>query len=188
MDFHVAAPDHCNYVEVIFADPASRVLPNADPSSGITIIPTHVSEKYFKECLERVKKHHFKYFQKSFKSYVCRDLVLENYDHKDMKVYRKEVLKADTSKLKTEGTLTCFSRKEKIPYHAFPSTTSIHGIFYTNRLTMRVNNRLYLNFDVEHYPEDDTTLFRIFMNYNHDSNVDAEHATMSVGTLIRSLQ
>ena len=181
---HTTPPEACNVVEVHFIDPDHRT-----PSSIVKdteCIQTCVSEAYFKKCIEFVKPHNLKYFEKSFKSYVCGEVVLENHDHKDMKVYSKHILDIDKSSL-SKGAIVLYCFKEKKPYHAFPSTTSIHSVFYTNRLVLRINHRIYINFDTEFYPEDNTTLYKVFLNYNHDTHVDMEHAFLSMQTILKSL-
>jgi hypothetical protein len=184
------APESCNYIEMLFVDPNTKEFRDSQTDefkSDLDAYDINVSEEFFNTCLSRVKSQHLKYFQKSFKTYVCNDLVLENYDHKEHKVFCKKVLSVNTEHHINKGIITLYVQKEKHPFHAFPSTTSIHSVFYTNRLVLRVNNRLYINFDVQYFPEDKMIVRKVFLNYNHDSNVDLESACSAIQTAISYL-
>lgn len=177
------APDHCNYIEVIFLD---RKKQNAQSvSANENEIKINVSDEYFSECMAKIKRSNYKYFQKSFKTYVANDnLYLENAGHQDLKVYSKDILKVTNNE---DNTLSLFCHRDKKPYHVFPSTTKMYSVYYTNRLTFRISNRIYMNFDVQYYFEDKTEVKKIFINYNHDHNVDLDHMTMSLEATIKNL-
>lgn len=169
-------PDNCNYVEIMFTDP------NITQSS--TKIETSLSETIFSEYLSKIRRHHrFKHFPKSFKTYINGDVHMENTGHEDIKVYTKTVQDVCLS----TNYVTVFFNKEKKPYHAFPSTSNLHAVYYTNRLSFRVNNRLYLNFDIRKYPDDLTETRHMFLNYNHDSNVDTENITLMINNVLNTL-
>jgi hypothetical protein len=173
--------DMCNYIEIVFLDP-SKYQERSNVS--IDVIDTDVSDEFFTKCMERVKSFNYKYFQKSFKTYVSKDLYLENMGHQDIKVYGKTIISVDNT---VPGKVTLSCHKEKKPYHAFPSTTTLHAVYYTNRLTFRINNRLYINFDVVQHTETKDSMKRVFVNYNHDVNVDMEHITGSLENVMKTL-
>lgn len=173
-------PEHCNYIEIVFIDPK-----NINSNCKSTNLNIAISEDYFHECMRKVKKQNFKYFQKNFKTYVACNMNLENSGHQDLKVFSKHIESFVVNDAGNAVTLYC--HRDKKPYHAFPSTTKMHDVFYTNRLTFRISNRVYMNFDIQYYAEDATTIRKIFINYNHDQNVDLEHITMSLEVTINSL-
>lgn len=175
-------PDSCNYIEIVLRNINSEII--TDNHNTLKWIDMNVSEDAFAQCLDRIRKHRFKNFQKSFKTYIKADHYLENMEHEDIKVYTRQIVKLDAS---NKAYVKVYMQKEKKPFHAFPSTSKIHSVYYTNRLTFRINNRLFLNFDVLYYPEDQQVVRKVFINYNHDSHVDTEHIQMSLEPILKCL-
>lgn len=182
MDSLSFIPDGCNNIEVLL------VRKHCSEQEHLN---TNIPEAEFNSIIEAI--HHFKYknFHKSFKTYCVGTLSLENTNHEDIKVFSKTTLKVDLepSALKDANGrfAVLYNKKEKKPFHAFPSTTKLHSVFYTNRLIFRVSNRLFINFDVQFHPEDETIVRRIFINYNHDNNVDFDNFYMILTPIIRAI-
>lgn len=66
--------------------------------------------------------------------------------------------------------------RRKIPDVLFPSTNKYDMRRLIRRLTFRMNNRVFLNFQQE--LEDDGVIRRkVFINYNHSSDVDVKETT-----------
>jgi hypothetical protein len=174
----LSMPERANYLEIMFLDPTK---PNS-----LTQIETTLSESAFSDYLSKMKRHQrFKHFSKSFKTYVNAAVHMENTGHEDIKVYTKTVL--DVCPSSSSEYVSVYFNKEKKPYHAFPSTSNLHAVYYTNRLSFRVNNRLYVNFDIRKYPDDLAETRHVFLNYNHDSNVDFENISVMIDNVLKTL-
>jgi hypothetical protein len=100
-----------------------------------------------------------------FTQYVKNDLYYEFYDNsrKDIKTYQKQLISE-------EGDTKTF-RKQKIPYHQFPSTSQLDNIFYIQRVSFCIHFNVYLNFETKIINDRDC-IQRVYMNVNHISDVD----------------
>ena len=170
-------PDRCNCIDVILVEKGG---------SSVEFI-TDVPEARFNALIDSMRPFKYKHFNKSFKSYCVGNLTLENANHEDIKVYSKTTLKSGTVKDAPDRFIVLYNKKEKKPFHTFPSTTKMHAVFYTNRLTFRASNRLFVNFDIQFHPEDNTVIRRVFVNYNHDNNVDIDNFRMSLAPILKAL-
>jgi len=142
-------------------------------NSECQTIQTCISEEYFHNILRRIssKKCPFKYFSKSYKTFIHDDLYLENFENKENNLFSKSLQYFAVDE--KNNYLYTFWKKDKKGFHAFPSTSHMSCIYYTNRLAFRINNRFYLNFDIYRHAQDDKKLYyKIFINVNSDKNVD----------------
>lgn len=171
-------PDRCNNIDVILVE-------NGRSSTEFI---TDIPEARFNTLIDTMRMFKYKHFNKSFKSYCVGNLTLENTNHEEIKVYSKTALKSGTIKDAPDRFVVLYNKKEKKPFHAFPSTTKMHAVFYTNRLTFRASNRLFVNFDIQYHPEDNSVIRRVFVNYNHDINVDIDNFNTSIVPILRALR
>lgn len=161
-----------NYIEIAILEPE---ISNSNPkvNTHFSTFQTCVSETFFNEKLACVaqKKSPYKFFPKSFKTYVYNDLQLENTKNEETNLFSKTIQHYAHDPQKK--LLYMFCKKDKKAFHAFPSTSHMSCIFYTNRLAFRITNRFYLNFDIYRHAQDENTLYyKIFININCDRNVD----------------
>lgn len=152
---------------------------------GLTTIPIGVSESFFHDRLRHIagKNSPYRFFQRTFKSYVYEDLFLENCDTKEgqtFTVYSKKMKHYAFEKDK--GLLHVGYHKKKLPFNAFPSTTKLNNIFLTKRLSFLANSSIYLNFDIVYHMNKDKVIdenaptYKIFVNVNTDKNIDLQNA------------
>jgi len=111
------------------------------------------------------KKHKTKYFSKKYKRYKTYDLVMEcsMSDIKDINIYKQNCISSQNN----DNILSILYKRDKIPYHQFPSTRNLNEIVYIQRLTFRLHNRLFLNFEIKKNM-DNVQFNKIYFNYNHD--------------------
>lgn len=147
-------PDNCNYVEIVLVDRSNPLSLNLEAGAFETLMRSVVGMRYFR---------------KESKSYAVGELTLENMFFEDIRVCSKSIVGADTTH---DGMVVLYYTKEKKPYHAFPSTTSINRVWYTKKLVFRIHNRMYLNFEIQRDANDNSCIRKAYINYNHDSNVD----------------
>ena len=128
--------------------------------------------KMFTSYLTRLRKTPYKYLKKEYKEYVHEDITYENDCNNDIKVYSKYPILAKTL---NDNILGILYTKTKLTILSFPSSLKINTINYVKKLSFRVNNRIYINFEIKLNSLEEKT-YAIYVNYNHDINVDkSEH-------------
>ena len=154
--------------------------------NDLVVFDVNIDEQVFMSKLKRIGSRFHKAFEKTFKCYMHRDMILEDFEEDGVKIYKKDLIVADT-KIASNVLTTCY-KKHKVPFHIFPSTTDINGVFFCKRLTFRISNRLYINFDQHRYPDDPSKVIRkVFVNYNHDDNVDLDNIKLTLDTILQIL-
>jgi hypothetical protein len=128
-----------------------------------------VSEDKINSILKNISKRK-KHFKKEFKVYKHQDMILENYENKSIKVYRLNPVNYNV--LQNEKILKLEYEKQKENYHTFPCTSNINSVYHVKRITFKMNDCLFLNFDSEIYSEKES-IHKIFINYNIDYNKDS---------------
>lgn len=149
------------------------------------VIDINLSKEKFEYMMGVVKRQNWKYFGKSCKMYTHNNLIYENYDYTDIKVYSKEIKEAKMHP--TLDLITLYCIKDKKPFHMFPSTKSIHSIAYVRKLVFRVHNRVYVNFETIKNVENDNIVYKVYINYNHDKNIDQEYMSGVIESTITAL-
>lgn len=133
-------------------------------------VPNVVDECVFATLLQRVKGHHesLPLSQKYFKEYMFRNLALQINDKYDAKVYKLDCKRKETC---PNGVIAVSFNREKASFHTFPSMSHAHSVAYVNAVVFKFHNRVFLNFEEKKH-EDGAVTRRVYINYNHDDNVD----------------
>jgi hypothetical protein len=161
-----------NYIEFVILD-----------GENITDIPDNM----FFKLLNNMKNKGYACFQKHYKEYIYRNMVYENNDKSQIKIYKIALNNHDTLE---NGLKVLIYHKEKLPYHVFPSTTMLHSICYVSKVIFKINNRIYINFEKRKYDSEDSnnvSFNKVFINYNHDDNVDLSNIENALNTCISQL-
>lgn len=162
-----------NYLEIILQQ-----------KENISDIP----DTMFFKLLQKLKTKGHSCFQKQYKEFVYRNMFYENNDKNQIKIYKKHLTTTDN--INNTMKLLVY-HKEKLPYHVFPSTTMIHSISYVSKVIFKVNNRVYINFEKRTYDSDDksnVSFNKIYINYNHDDNVDLTNIEIALNASIQLIQ
>lgn len=171
------ANSHSSYVEFVVLNNSN--VTNAKSNTFCILDVNHPIEQ-FTQMLKRIGKRYHKVFEKSFKCYLYKDLILENYEQNEIKVYKKKF----KNHVVNGSYVTIYYDKHKVPFHVFPSTTQINGVYYCKRLTFRICNRIYINFETQYHSNVDKYVYKIFVNYNHEPNVDIDNIKMMLQTIL----
>lgn len=166
-------PDNCNYVEIALVSQKSESRLVFD-------------QPYDDYLAYLMKIKSIKYFEKEFKCYQFNNMFYENHFHKENKIYTKNFKHVDQTS--DHALAICYCEKEKHPFHAFPSTKSISNTCYVKRLTFRIHNRLYLNFETQFYPKNNSYVRKIYLNYNHEHLVDKTLIEENIKRIISTLK
>lgn len=133
-------------------------------------IDVSMSVNEFLETLKKVKtKCNIKPFNKSYKVYAKDDLYMEAEKDSEIRVFQKNgVFLSDVH----NKVLSLFYIRNKIPMHNFPSTTKMNSVYYVDSTIFRIHNRVFLNFECQYHPVRERYVYKVFINYNHDTNID----------------
>ena len=141
------------------------------------------SESDFYNIMNKCKSTPYRFFQKDYKEYVYKDLEAQ-YHHEDgIKVARSTLVHYDE---KAKYVVLYFNRQKLTPMN-FPSAIKFEKITYVRKLTFRVNNRIYINFVCSLDDETDLKTYSIYLNYNHEENVDMTSTKKTINECIQML-
>jgi hypothetical protein len=124
-----------------------------------------------------------KYYERKVKQYIKKDLYYEVVlDHKneiaDIRSYSKTC--TDYTFVKPNVLKMVFNKSKK-PIHAFSSSTDINEIIYIKRLTFRISNRVFVNFEIGCSIDTMETKYRnVYINGNFDSDVDYDYINAEI--------
>lgn len=132
-------------------------------------VPDMTAER-FASLLRRAKSHidSLPITHKFYKEYMYRNLLLQINDKFDAKVYASSCKKLDVA---PNGLHVVHYNRDKASFHTFPSRAQAHSVAYVNAMVFKFHNRVFLNFE-EKTHEDGSATRRVYVNYNHDDNVD----------------
>ena len=130
----------------------------------------HKDHKFFKKHYDIYKYQNLEYHiaDEHDKSMVFVENLIDNYKYKKM-IYHGYV-------------------KHNIPTHMFPSTKNIHDKFSVTKYTVKINNRIYLNFEIKKNLVKTSTSYNVNINYNHSNNVDLNNNLIQIKEIIKILQ
>jgi hypothetical protein len=164
-------PSDANFVEII-------VLQDKQDDGYLIAL----SEDRLLELMGLLSNKHLKHFEKKARCYQKDNLTLENSDNQEIKVYSKHLVHTVTH---DKYIVMCY-KKEKLPVHGYPSTSEHHNIYEYKRLTFRVHNRVYINFEVQKH-RDGSLVRKVFINYNHDNTVDTNFIQDNINQVLSML-
>lgn len=171
-----------NYVELVLL--AHKC---ADTTARSYEIDIPVAEFY--EKLKTISKQkNIKYFVKRLKRYRVGEMVLEltpaDGDTSEQRVVLRQT---PASCCVVDKALLCVGYiREKAPLHQFPCTLNLHEVCYVQRLTFRLHNRVYLNFEIQRYI-DGQAVHKAYLNYNHDHGTERSGVAQLLGEYAAAL-
>lgn len=90
--------------------------------------------------------------------------------------------------VRNEHLLTLVFNKEELPLCNYPSTSKSYEKCLDQRLSFKINNRLYLNFSTKQYASDPQKLYHsIFFNYNLSDRLDLTAHVQSIQKIVVEL-
>ena len=165
-----------NYVEYIVYD---------DSNSSELALNTDLSDEQFHHLMSKMSRAPYKYFGKQCKVYYNGSYVYENHDQKEIKTYSKTAI--DYQVDKARSIVKVFYAKDKIPFHTFPASTKMNAVSCIKKITFRVHNRIYINFQFEKLDGSPNYRKKVYINYNHDANLDAAYMDDLLDRSVREL-
>lgn len=126
---------------------------------------------YLLSCIARAQ-HDFKYFQKEYKEYIYNEVIVQNNNNTEIKVYRQ-----NPNFIQYNNNCVCIGyTRNKMTFLNVPSTKNIFDINYVKKLIFRINNRIFINFQINMDSNKEKT-YMVYINYNHEQNIDVDGVT-----------
>lgn len=143
---------------------------------------TDLGKEKFCTLLEKFATSNIKYFQKQYKEYHYGNVVYQNFNNDEIKVTKTTPLES----INISGCLRIGSLKEKLNIINIPSNANVDVVYYVKHLIYRFSSRIYLNMVVKK-DLDGHESYTIFINYNHDHNVDTALVNDSLKKIFKLL-
>lgn len=156
-----------NYLEI-------NVLSNGnfdDVEANPNIIDVNWKKKDFCDMLSRViDSNNFKKpFEKKYRILKHLDLIyIKNISDQKYNLYSLSFIDKEIH----DNFLYLKYKKNNLAIFQFPSTNKINDDYYLNKITFKITNLIYLNFEI--MKKSDTQIFyRVYINFNNDKhNID----------------
>lgn len=156
-----------NYYEFILIKDSNKKI------NELNIYDYNFNKDEFYSILQKINeimsKKSIKPYQREWKEYVHADIYYKNYSNNEIKIYKKTHV--DVEELLGDWILIKSLKTKHSPLN-YSCTTQMFAILYTRCLIYRVNNRIYINFENSWNEKTNKNEYKIYINYNHDNNVD----------------
>lgn len=157
-----------NYYEIYFVKNIQNVC-------SLKKYDIQLTETEFYSRLSRIKPQVYKYFQHEYKEYINNDLAFQYYINTDeTKIYRKQIIDiVENDSTVLFGNVVFGYKKSKLNILNFPSSKEGNqNSSFIKKLIFRVSNRIYINFEISIDSKTTDKNYNIYINYNHDDNID----------------
>jgi hypothetical protein len=165
----------CNYFEFcILGDKKNETEP-------FLSLNTSLSKTMFYNLMYKMMDTPHKYYQKQYQELVIGTTVYQNNKNEDMNTF--SIL---TNDVRVYDKVAAFAHnKSKLSILSLPSTRNIYKEALIKKLTFRVTNRVFVNF--EHGDQNDIRYYRVTLNYNHDKDVDTTGVIKAIDNVLSLL-
>ena len=138
---------------------------------GTSQYQTDIGKTQFEAALKTLSRRNIKHFQKSYKEYKYGDIVYHNHSNEETHVHRS----VPTGVAYANGVLELAYQRQKLSIINVPALAAVDDVLYVKHLVFKISNRTFIN-AVAKKDTDGQTTYTIYINYNHDLNVDTEVA------------
>jgi hypothetical protein len=137
---------------------------------GMNVYKVDLGLEKFTSILKLMStREDLKFFQKSYKEYNYGDIIYQNYDNTETRVFRKVPI----SSVYDNHVLKVACQRQKLSIINVPSNTAYKEIYTVNHLIFRITNRIFLNMLVKRSSgAANHVSYSVYVNYNHDDGVD----------------
>lgn len=153
---------YSNYFEIHLCN---NTYNNHDDTLGI--YNTSLDRQQFYNLMYKMMDTNYRYHQKQYKEAFIGDVCYQNYKNEEMSIYN---LQTNTIESITDKLCAIGQTKSKLSILSVPSTLNIYSENIVKRLIFKVSNRVFVNF--ENGMTDKEKYYKVFINYNHDKDVD----------------
>lgn len=169
----IAAQNGTNYFQF-------QVCNDGDEAEcGIKLIRTALSKDQFYGLMKRLMDVPYKYYQKQYREMVVGGVNYYNYNNEDVQVYN---ITTNAYEHVAPGLLALAQTKNKLSILGLPSTRDIYDEVAKKKLIFRVTNRVFVNF------EHGEGFYNVYVNYNHEKDVDITSAISTIEKVLKQLR
>lgn len=167
---------YSNYFELVLCDSKKISL------NDIELYNTSFDREKFYSIMYKLMDTNYKYYQKQYKEVMIGDVCYQNFKNEEISIYT-----VHTNELSYVAPFVCAiaQTKNKQTILSVPSSLNIYSENVIKRLIFRVSNRVFVNF--ENGITDDKKYYKIFINYNHDKDVDVNVAIKHINDVLSML-
>lgn len=168
-----------DYMEVVFCR-----------SLGHSVYKYDVGKERFYDMLKRVKASplfkDFKCYQNDVvetrKSSLLRVQQFQGNSIKETKMFHIEPI--DVSPCYDGNCVQVKLNRHKVPDVMFPSSLHYDAVKKLRRLTFRVTNRIFFNFQIEESTQQDQQLYKVYVNFNNSKEADNACVTDIIDNIV----
>lgn len=154
---------------------------NKNETDQFLCLNTSLSKTMFYNLMYKMMDTPHKYYQKQFQEKIIGTTVYQNYKNEDINTFS-----ISTNDVRAYDKVAAFAHsKSKLSILGLPSTRNIYKEALVKKLTFRVTNRVFVNF--EHGDQNDIRYYRITINYNHDKDVDTTGVVKTIDQILSLL-
>jgi hypothetical protein len=160
-----------NYLEINILNTTLNTTLNSNIDNSNNIIDINWDKKSFNKILLKfINEKRYKPFEKKLIITKYNDLYLvHNINDSKFYVNKTNYISSDIEK----NYIFIKYNKQNLPQICFPSTRYINDKYYINKITFKITNRIYINFELKKKITDDGNekIFRrVYINFNNDKN------------------
>lgn len=174
---HTQQEKYSNYFEFHLCNSTYNDIDNS-----IGIYNTSLDREKFYDLMYKMMDTNFRYHQKQYKEMLIGDVCYQNYKNEEMSIYN---IQTNTIESITDKLFAIAQTKNKLSILSVPSTLNVYSENIIRRLIFRVSNRVFVNF--ENGITDNKKYYKIFINYNHDKDVDISVFVKQISSVLDNL-
>lgn len=148
----------------------------------VTHFDTSLTKDTFYKIMQNVSTDDLKFYQKTYKESTIGSTIYQNSKNEEINISNVET---NFVALVADHVCLFGKTKHKLTILSLPSTNHIHYEVHIKRLILKVTNRIFINF--EHGVKDDNRFYRIYINYNHDKDVDLSSVAKTIERTLKKL-
>jgi|TARA_B100000963_G_scaffold361902_1_gene400687 hypothetical protein len=159
-----------NYLEINILQKKEKELENQINESSNIIDINWKKEDFNKTLLKFINEKRYRPFEKKLIITKHNEFYLvHNINDNKFYVNKTNYVSHNTN----DNYIFIKYTKQNLPQISFPSTRNINDKYYVNKITFKITNRIYINFELKKKITEDGNekIFRrIYINFNNDKN------------------
>jgi hypothetical protein len=162
-----------NYFEFVVMNQNLSI--SNDNKDNNLVFETAMKKDVFYTLMYKMMDTKYKYHHKQYRELVIGDVHYHNFKNEEINVFG-----ITTNNVENIDNKFCMlaQQKTKLSILSFPSTMKVYNDNVVRKMTFRVSNRIFVNFEhgMISNGKDDEKFYKVYVNYNHDKDVDVQNA------------
>lgn len=179
-DFIITNTKPDNYSNYFEFHICNSTYHNLDDTLGI--YNTSLDRQQFYKFMYKMMDGNYRYHQKQYKEVFVGDVCYQNYKNEEMSIHN---IQTNTVESISDKMFAIAQTKNKLSILSVPSTLNIYSENMIRKLIFRISNRVFVNF--ENGMTDNEKYYKVFVNYNHDKDVDVNVVVKNINDVLDKL-